>query len=204
MTTPNRTLVMSDGGLSALVAMAVAVERRGSAVGRGRVVVVPITRDDDPVLIAAVERQAAIIGSTVLRPIATGAQGFEHELRSLVEASLIAVGEGFDVLVNPVNAGDDPDRIARVFDMGLRVAPLVSLGGRQIQIETPYADLTDRQIADLALDMDLPVWLSHWSSPTERERWAALLKEVGWIGDPMRGDAAVETSLRQSRPRSTP
>ena len=52
------------------------------------------------------------------------------------------------------------DRIAQIADRAVLVARLVAIdadahGVPSIRIETPYADFTDRQIADLIADMEL-------------------------------------------------
>jgi len=85
-------------------------------------------------------------------------------------------------------------------NQALLVSQLVSLadanpGSPVVRVRTPYADLTDRQIADLVLDMDLPVWTCWWmdesqlgegesrdEAKAEREKWTGLLKAAGWAG----------------------
>jgi hypothetical protein len=51
---------------------------------------------------------------------------------------------------------------------------------------TPYVDFVDAQIADLALDMDLPVWTCWWwegegEAERVKERWMAALGKAGWV-----------------------
>jgi hypothetical protein len=67
-------------------------------------------------------------------------------------------------------------------------------GVEPFRIQVPYADLTDRQLADLVLDMDLPIWTCWWwglargprnvggaeVARAEYEKWDELLKEAGW------------------------
>jgi hypothetical protein len=60
-------------------------------------------------------------------------------------------------------------------------------GVPSIRVETPYADFTDRQIADLVLDMELDVeacwfWRVEGDAEAERERrrWESALGAVGW------------------------
>jgi hypothetical protein len=80
----------------------------------------------------------------------------------------------------------------------LLVSQLVTLAmgpaeQRQVRVRAPYADLTDRQVADLAIDMDAPIWTCWWMSPAipddlrseaerERVKWSTLMKESGWTG----------------------
>ncbi|MBY0309440.1 MAG: 7-cyano-7-deazaguanine synthase, partial [Phycisphaerales bacterium] len=64
----------------------------------------------------------------------------------------------------------DDRRLARVgvaFDRALLAARLLSVDTRQsmgqsVVIHTPFAELTDDQLLDLAADMDVPVGLAWW------------------------------------------
>src|SRR5205814_1142018 len=63
--------------------------------------------------------------------------------------------------------------------------------GRPVEVQAPYADLTDSQVADLILDMDLPIWTCWWNqgpgaepgAVAERDHWARLLKAAGLESD---------------------
>ena len=57
-----------------------------------------------------------------------------------------------------------------------------------VKIDSPLLDLTDRQVAELAVDMDAPVWSCWWALPAsddlpearpQRERWGGLLQDLG-------------------------
>lgn len=171
--------------------MAVATDRR-----QGAVAAVALGRSlSDPAL-RAVEAQAGVLGVQLSAPIVVEGDDLEADLKRLLEASFRAVREGFDVLVYPAHGGPDHRRVVRIVDAGVHASGLASLGDRLLRVETPYADLSDRQLADLAVDMDLPVWMCSWAvgpSP-DRDRWVAILKEAGWIGDPLRADPTIHVS----------
>jgi hypothetical protein len=190
MANPNRTLVAADGGIAGLLALSVAADRRP---GSGTVAGVALARSQADTSIRAVEAQTALLGIPLLPPIVVDLDDIEGELRRLIDASFLAVREHIEVLVDPRHGGPDHSRVVRIADAGVYASRLASLTGRPIRVETPYADLSDRQLADLAVDMDLPVWLCDWAldpSP-ERDRWVAVLKEAGWIGDPARPEPAI-------------
>lgn len=190
MAGPNRSLVIVDGSVAGLLASAVGSER-----GRPRGEVVDwMPGGLDGERARAVQRQAellqieAVIGAVSENSRSPG----EAEVRMLLDAAYACVVRGLDSVVWPVTAGrtePDLDRISHAADRALLAAHLVSVGlDRPIKIETPYVDLTDRQLADLILDMDLPIWLCWWAdsatpqAATEREHWQAMLRAAGWEG----------------------
>lgn len=128
-------------------------------------------------------------GTQSLSPATDG----ELETLALLSATYLAARAGCTRVLWPINAavGEslDLDRIAQAHDRALLVSRLVALDAvvhavPGIHVETPYVDLTDRQIADLAIDMDLPLdacWW--WRDPllAERKRWMEVLKNAGWV-----------------------
>jgi hypothetical protein len=117
--------------------------------------------------------------------------------QGLLAAAYVAAAHRCDRVVWPVQSpapvsGEDDvdlDRIAADVDRALLVSRLVALdadehGRPGLRIETPYVDLSDRQLAELAFDMDVPVHLCWWwegeSGAAERERWLGTLRAVGW------------------------
>jgi len=72
-----------------------------------------------------------------------------------------------------------------------------------VRVEAPYADFSDRQLAELVIELDLPVWTCWWWGATnddqaawsERQHWTALLRELGWLGKPM-GEPVANTAAR--------
>lgn len=160
----------------------------------------------------AVDRQSALLEITRVDAAAhgelrgPGAHGTgQADTLRLIAAAYVAARHGYEVVVWPVQFGGtggldtpDIDRIARTTDRALLVTRLVSLDAEEhgrpgIRVETPFVDFSDRQIADLALDMSLPVETCWWwsegvahSGPrtpladSEYERWTTALREVGW------------------------
>ena len=114
----------------------------------------------------------------------------------LIHSAIGAAVAGFATVVWPVHAGPgaepDLDRVALAIDRALLVSRLVALdaadhGCPAIRVDTPYADFTDRQLAELALDLDAPVHTCWWwggqggSAAAERQRWTAALQSCGWV-----------------------
>lgn len=116
----------------------------------------------------------------------------------LLSAAYLAVGQGRDRVVWPISAGRlghdeeiDLNRASLAADRALLVSRLVALdsdehGRPAILIEVPYVDLSDRQVAELAVDMDLPVHSCWWwgePASAEAKRWLRVLRGVGWAGE---------------------
>ena len=90
----------------------------------------------------------------------------------LLSAAIEAASLGLSRVIWPIHAGAarevDTDALADVCDRALLIGQLVGLdtaraaGVTSIHIETPYADLTDAQLMDLALDMDAPLHACWW------------------------------------------
>ncbi|MCA9300420.1 MAG: hypothetical protein KDA28_15220, partial [Phycisphaerales bacterium] len=94
-------------------------------------------------------------------------------------------------LIWPVQVGGEaPDdvEVAAVADAVERasaVSRLLALDGLDVRIETPFVDLSDRQLCELALDLDLAVtglwwWTDH--SPEGRAldaRWKEVFDACG-------------------------
>lgn len=104
---------------------------------------------------------------------------------------------------SPPPLAHDTDRASQTITRSLLVERLAALdaGPHPVQLRAPYADLTDRQLADLMIDMDLPVWTCWWWGATndqphahqELTRWTTLLRDTGWggAGRPTPAEAAV-------------
>jgi hypothetical protein len=85
-------------------------------------------------------------------------------------------------------------------ERALHISRLVAVEHPGFELAAPYADLSDRQLADLILDMDLPVWTCWWYAPegnepaaaaaeAQRTHWTAMLSAAGWRG-PLPGPSA--------------
>ncbi len=201
-----RTLVLCDASLPGLVACAMASEERALANGRADVGVLgfPFTPEAEASVRAIAEQYG--LGQPLPR-LAGGAtlpvEGGEREVYELLAATYAGVRAGFDRILWPATAGVsdgvDIDRIAQIADRALLVGRLVAVDAAahacpSIHIETPLADFTDRQLADLALDMEVPVeacwWWRNDAGIPERRRWSNALHSMGWRG---RGSPAPTT-----------
>jgi len=159
-----------------------------------------------PERIEVIRRQADLLALSLIDaelPTRTGPL-WEQENHHLLSAASIAVANKCDLVVWPESAalGDnlDLDRIAQVADRALLVGRLTAVDSKEhgvasIRIEAPYADFTDKQIAELALDMAAPIEACWWwggppaagrsgtTGPAiqrERARWTDALRAVGW------------------------
>jgi hypothetical protein len=186
----DRTLVIADGGVASLLACAAASEG-----GEALAWIAPADPDAGRMR-AAAERQAALYGMRVLSgPTNTCCAGVEGEAiaRRLLEAAYLARATGASLVVWPQAAGPelDLDKAAAAVDRALLVGRLASLGAEAgVEVRVPYVDYTDRQLADLVLDMDLPIWTCWWydaegdpAAGAERARWTGLLQQAGWEGE---------------------
>lgn len=79
----------------------------------------------------------------------------------------------------------DIDRVAEAIDRATLVGRLASLEARaEVEVQTPFVDLSDRQIADLAVDMGVEPSTCWWAmgdgaAMAERRRWHGVLRERG-------------------------
>ncbi len=102
--------------------------------------------------------------------IASGAK----ETAMLLSAAIEAASLGLSRVLWPIHAGAarevSVDTLADICDRALLIGQLVGLdvvrasGEQQVglRIETPYADLIDAMLMDLALDMDVPLSAAWW------------------------------------------
>jgi hypothetical protein len=202
-------LVISDGGVASLLACAAVSESRGGAVW------VPVADPDTHLLRKAAEQAANLYGLSVLSgPTMVGGAEAEWMCRVLLEGCFLARGAGLSAVVWPVSAGAELvlEPVAAAADRALLAGRLASIGDpRPVEVRAPYVDYTDRQLADLILDMDLPIWTCWWyaaagNPAAERERayWAGLLREAGWTGELPGPDLAVRGLAEQGRPVTPP
>lgn len=205
-------LVLSDGGMASLVACAIERERVAQGIAeRGigpRVAVAPWAlagggegweRDRR---IRSIARQVELLGFELMGELESRGRSIqERESEGLLKAAQHAAREGFERLVWPVQgvragevgtAGLDLEWTARVVDKAVLVGRLVAVDANEHQlpgfkVEVPLADLSDEQLADLALDLDAPVqacwWFDDEGSP-ERARWTRVLRSAGWTVPP--------------------
>lgn len=204
MTPSTRTIVLSDGGLTSLLACAHAAEAVGITTSEKQpAAMMPFRCGTDQSRLKAALLQAELLGLERLDPapsLAPPAQSFgEEESRELLNAVYAAARHSAVSVVWPIQCsrGDQPDLdwIARAADRAVLVSRLVSLdvnehGVPGIRIETPYIDMNDDQIAELAAELDLPLRACWWSvagqknqrAMEEKARWNAAMQRIGFGG----------------------
>lgn len=117
----------------------------------------------------------------------------------LLRAAFVAATHGKDTVLWPFNTpggdGVDLDEVARAVDRSMLITRLASIdstehGKPAIRIDPPYADFSDRQLAELAVDLGVPVNLCWWWSSDlpdaaePRDRWLSALTAAGWRPSP--------------------
>lgn len=190
-------IVISDGSLPGLVAAAVASEEtvRRDNLGTGTPMIwVPVSR---PASAESVQRHASSLGVRVSEWSGGHEDGISvlggAATRLLLDAGAVALDAGCSVIIWPVmhqarssQQLPDVETIADSVNRATLVGRLVSLdapsaGLPEVRFETPYVDMTDAQLAELACDLgvrfeDCWWWKSNSSEASvERARWGPLL-----------------------------
>lgn len=196
-----RILVISDGGIASAVTLAMPartdhvtawVPPEGSpcfdAPAAGAVV--------GPASLAATQRLADLLGLRGVErckaPWIAGATAGAPSAMILLAACEDARRLGCGVVAWPVICNDDPDRMLAADETASLVARLSWLAdplapasaaatSRHLpSVRTPLADLTIAQIADLALDLDVPMDAFWWSAGDP----SAAARAVGTLWEP--------------------
>ncbi|MCW5776936.1 MAG: hypothetical protein KIS87_10900 [Phycisphaeraceae bacterium] len=194
-----RSVVLSDGGLASLVAAAAEVEG-ALATGDSSAPMPALVEWPglDRAGSASVRRQAEALGLMVRELPETSAieSAGGREAAALLQAAYLAMASGCGRVVWPVQfttaspEGDcDLEREAIAVDRALLVSRLATLdagcfGLPELRVETPLVGMTDHQVAELALDLGVPVECCAWweaGRRAERERWTSALSAAGWI-----------------------
>jgi hypothetical protein len=189
-------MVLSDGDLPALTACAAAAEAAiGIAAANDRPVVVPFpsTVSSNPARMGAVARQAEALLLNVLPAPATIRQSADGESEShdLISSAYAAARMGIGIIWWPECPGN-LERMGEVAERALLAGRIVAIdsethGLTDVRIETPYLDLNDEQLAELALDLAVPLETAWWWNAAEEEavhsraRWIQALARVGWV-----------------------
>lgn len=202
-------LVVSAGDLAGLVACAVAFEEHAAQRAGPAPVVRPFVTSGPE---ADARRQAARAQAEHYGLAFEDAPACDGWSVGALAAGLLSAGESARRHARPrvvwgVHAGvdTDPEGVAldacgRTLDLCLLVSRLLNLdpAARAVDVEAPLADLSDRQLADLGVDLGVPVarccwwWGGGGSAPldergdavrrAEESRWLGVLKGVGWGG----------------------
>jgi hypothetical protein len=203
-----KTLILTDGGPASLLACA--CTREAIAMGTTEAPPDALRRPPSDAIVlpfpfaaasrvAAISRQAELFSFQVLpalSPIGDGTMPeHEREAHELLAATHLAARNGCDRVFWPASAGVgenlDLDRIAQIADRAVLISRLVAIdaashGVPSIHVQTPYADFTDRQIADLIADMEAPIEACWWwgkdgdaQAQQEFRRWEVAMAAVG-------------------------
>ncbi len=219
---PNeRCLLITDAGLGSLVLAAMASEQPNTP-DQQRSTLYPAwwTSQSDmdlriPAIDRAVQMQADLLSLTMIRdhagypedtskPASLGV----HQTRMLLDAATLAIELGIKRVVWPIMAitPTDPDDlsnklddIATAIDRALLTARLATLdahahGGVEVVIETPLIDLTNKQLSDLAADLNVPINSCWWTDTTLPD---AQAHATCWTNQP------VTASLLELAPQQT-
>ncbi|MEK6702810.1 MAG: hypothetical protein AABZ53_11140 [Planctomycetota bacterium] len=197
-------LIIADGDLPSLVALAAArVAAKGwpsqgvdglppaapAAVG------IAATHPDQIRAITEQARVFAMLTVDLAPPVF--AADWLAETSLLLAACAAAAAAGRPTVVWPVQyeSGDQIslDRVSKAVDRSIAATRLVQIDSGvhacpDLRIDTPLVDYTDRQIADLAVDLSVPVHLCWWWDSRSgggdahrlRQRWMTALAAAGF------------------------
>jgi hypothetical protein len=211
-----RSLVLCDGDVPSMVALSLTQDALGG-LGEVGVLAAPVAPAGaeavgDRIRQMADGVAAACIDFPSVAPASLG--GGQRRNRYLAEAAQQAALGGYGQLVCPWQADAfDPDAtrdkyavpgvdaLARELDRALLVSRLVTLDASEhgvsvFEISTPLMDLSDVQVAEMALDLDVPIWRAWWWDAAKggrgrdaslvsraescRQRWTNALEALGW------------------------
>ncbi|MEZ6234429.1 MAG: hypothetical protein R3B68_09590 [Phycisphaerales bacterium] len=122
----------------------------------------------------------------------------EGDSRLLLHAAYQAVAAGCTRVVWPVQFGEDLrtptpslERVATAVDRAMlvsRVAGLDAPDAAGVEVVAPFVDLSDRQIAEMVMDIEAPLSACWWwgadlpAAHREQDHWGGLLRSLGWGG----------------------
>lgn len=187
--TQEQCLILTDADAESLLATAMASEQQ-SISSTDPSMLIPTwwganDTDLDLVLSAlepAARKHADIFGHQLLAdhaiyppesPDSSSISLHANQTRMLLDASYLAIQLGLKRVVWPIRIPmNHPDRIKGIgdaLDRAMLVSRLVSIDADEttapeVIIETPFIDLSDAQIADLAMDMAIPLESCWWAN----------------------------------------
>ncbi len=199
-------MILLDGSLPALLAAAMWHE--------GRLLAGDSNSDSGMAWLlgtARMQRAAERIADAFGLAVVARSDGVSDRIGEPVPSIVVLAGAtgaarmGCERLLWPVHAGGaespdalDLDIIAEAIDRATLIGRLASLDGRnEIEVSTPFVDFSDRQIADLVLDMGLDPGACWWAEAdvrsdeaddagertadalAHRRRWQIALREAG-------------------------
>lgn len=162
--TEDRALIIDEGGLPGLLACMVAPTPRAALAW--------FPASESPASnrrLDMVRRHTAFLElADVISDPAESGHGSSTTL--LLAAGRAALRLDCSRLIWPVFVGDDTEAIAREHERARLIAGLLRLDADRgaLAVDTPFLDLDDRHLADLAVDMDAPAGL-WWPCEGESE-----------------------------------
>ncbi|MEL7471897.1 MAG: hypothetical protein AAGK04_01155 [Planctomycetota bacterium] len=202
------TLILLDGDLPGLIALATAAERLASdatSVTAGLLnAMFDVTAAGDPARVRAAKAQASRWGVEMARAPIDSMQGHESRSARLLLTLEAAREMNCRTVLWPIWSGRlsppdqrDIDAISTELDRVELLTRLVGLDAGPT-LEAPYADLDHDQLADLAVDLDVPASETWWGRHADeapagseasdaerlRRRWLEALQAAGWRGSP--------------------
>ena len=160
------------------------------------------------------------------KPLSHLADGLNQTLE-LVSAVYTAIAAGATRVVWPIHfqsdtqtLSDSLDAIAAAVDKALLIGrlgllehhPMTPPQHPDMTIDTPLVDLTSSQLADLVVDMDVPVHLAWWcrsqptranrtgKSTTQKHDWLDVLGQAGWI---QTGPVTIQSDMHAASARKS-
>lgn len=163
-----QVLVIDDGRLGGLLATLLVQDRAlvGTAVAPASA---PGADEARPARLRALQRRAELLGLGAVHELpATGwSSGPLNTAGTILAAAALAIDLHATRLVWPAHFGDDLDSLACASDRLRLLDALIGVEAPALSIESPFIDLTDAQLADLALDLDAPLAGAHWCDRNE-------------------------------------
>ena len=212
-------MVLCDGDVPAMVALSLTQDGIGS-LGLASVLSAPVTPSGLEAINARIHELADAQAARCLdfAAVAPNALSTGHRrTRYLTEAAHQAMSNECSALVCPwqaegfdaetgrdLSALPSVDALARELDRTLLVSRLVTLDAAEhgvavFDVQAPLMDLSDVQVAEMALDLDVPIWRAWWWEAAEgkrtkdaaltawaqtcKSRWCAALESLGWSAD---------------------
>ena len=162
------TLVINLGNLAGVTALAVQTDAGHVGIWQPRLDI-----PSGPALLRSVQKQAQIMGiqhlevvEPLYRPRSTidiQPQGLDISI-ILLAAAAYALEHECTRLVWPMVIGPDYDGVSRELERAQLITQLIELdmGGEALVIDLPFVELSDDQLAEVALHADAPVKAAWW------------------------------------------
>lgn len=210
MAAHTRSIVLVDGDIPGLIALAQAAESAANESPQGKVLLWTMADAEGQIHGEAIRQQATLYAAELLPDVPAA----PSEAELLLGAARWATEQSYRKLIWPAVPGVpgapasvDVDRAGQMAERAMLVERLAALeDGRAPEIDPLFADLTDRQVADLALDMGLPIRLAWWyrgqgeHAASVRDRWSRAFEAAGMTIEPLTEDKPSTPSRPVSRP----